>query len=233
MRYIVADEIWQAYPNLTTGLVVARDVANVGTDPEVEALLAEAEAWAAGRYGREPLSAHPHVAAWRATYSSFGVKPSRYRSAVEALLRQVVKRGRLPRINRLVDLGNLVAVRHALPVAAYDLDRVQGDMVIRFARGDETFRDLGSGEVSYPAPGEVIYSDAREAHSRRWNWRQSDSSKVTLETRRILYTIEGIGGIPSGAVAAAVEELAARVAPFASGGVTTHLLNAEQRWAAL
>lgn len=233
MRYVVADEVWQAYPDLTTGLVVARDATNAAADPEVQALLAETEAWAAGHYGQAPLSAHPHVAAWRATYSSFGVQPSRYRSAVEALLRQVVKRGALPRINRLVDLSNVVAVRHALPVAAYDLDRVQGDMVIRFARGDETFHDLGSGAVSHPLPGEVIYSDSQEAHSRRWNWRQSDSAKVTLETRHVLYTVEGVGGIPPAAVVAAVQELAGRVAPFASGGVTTHLLNVEHRWAAL
>lgn len=233
MRYVVADELWQAYPDLTTGLVVARDVINTAADPQVEALLVETEAWAAAHYGRAPLSAHPHVAAWRATYSSFGVEPSRYRSAVEALLRQVVKRGTLPHINRLVDLGNVVAVRHALPVAAYDLDRVQGDMVIRLARGDETFRDLGSGEVSQPEPGEVIYSAGQEAHSRRWNWRQSDSSKVTPETRHVLYTVEGIGRIPPAAVAAAVQELAGRVAPFAGGGVTTGMLDAEHRWAAL
>ena len=39
------------------------------------------------------------------------------RSAAEALLRRLTKQGSIPSINTLVDIGNLVSIRYALPVA--------------------------------------------------------------------------------------------------------------------
>ena len=43
----------------------------------------------------------------------FGVDPTQYRSAAEALLRRLSKSGEIPSINALVDLGNLVSIRYA------------------------------------------------------------------------------------------------------------------------
>ena len=79
----------------------------------------------------------------------------------------------MPSINTLVDIGNLVAIRHALPVAVFDLASIQGGLTVRLADGTETFTDLGSGSVESPEPGQVIFrDDGGHVAARRWCWRQ-------------------------------------------------------------
>ncbi len=79
------------------------------------------------------------------------------------------------------------------PIAACDISDVK-ELVIRRAEGNERYLPLGTvNEYEFPAPGEIIYADKSErAHSRRWNWRQSDTIKVTSESSQVLFTIEAV-----------------------------------------
>lgn len=51
----------------------------------------------------------PEIAAWRQAYSQMGLKPTKYRSAGEALLRRFKREDDLPRLHPLVDLCNALA----------------------------------------------------------------------------------------------------------------------------
>jgi DNA/RNA-binding domain of Phe-tRNA-synthetase-like protein len=146
---------------------------------------------------------------------------------VEALTRRVLKGGELPHINRLVDLGNCLSVKYVLPIAAYDLDRVAGDILIKFATGEEEFVPLGTVEVEHPEPGEVVYtdSDGREALSRRWNWRQADKAKAVEETERVLLTVEGVNQIPREMVERATKDLIELIQQFCGGEAQYFLLH--------
>ena len=73
------------------------------------------------------------------------------------------KKGDIPSINCLVDIGNLVSIRYALPVAIFDLRGVSGTICVRLATGDERFTELGSDEIVHPPPGEVIFSLTKTA----------------------------------------------------------------------
>jgi lysyl-tRNA synthetase class 2 len=231
MKYTVDSDVYSVYPDLYTGIAVLSGISNSASVPEGTALLAEAEARLRAERGARPASEHPHVAAWRAAYSTFGVKPSKYRSAVEALTRRVLKGRELPRINKLVDLGNCLSVKYVLPIAAYDLDQVTGDMVIKFATGDETFVPLGTTEIEHPEPGEVIYtdSDGKEAQSRRWNWRQSDKAKAVEGTESVLLTVEGVNQIPRETVEKATKELIELIQRFCGGEAQYFLLHKEEQ----
>src|SRR5574340_473303 len=85
------------------------------------------------RLGDTPLSQIPSLAAWRTVFRAFNVDPTQYRSAAEALLRRLTKKGDIPSINTLVDLGNLVSIRYALPVAIFDTRALQPPLTVRFA----------------------------------------------------------------------------------------------------
>jgi len=142
--------------------------------------------------GDTPLSEVPSLTAWRATFSGFGVKPTQYRSAAEALLRRLTKQGDIPSINLLVDLANLVSIRYRLPVAVFDQRAATGVTTVRFAAGHEPFTDLGTDTVTNPEPGEVIFADEADLVSaRRWCWRQSGQSGARATTTEALLTVEG------------------------------------------
>jgi len=139
-----------------------------------------------------PIAQVPSVGAWRRAFTQFGVKPTQYRSAVEALLRRLSKTGDVPSINPLVDIGNLVSIRHALPVAVFDLDMVSPPITVRFATGEEVFRGIGTETADHPTPGEVVFVDsAGSVCARRWCWRQSADSAAGKSSTAALFVTEG------------------------------------------
>ena len=129
---------------------------------------------------------HPHLVAWREAFRAFGAKPKRYHSSAEGLIRRAEGEG-LPRINRLVDLYNEVSVRWAVPVGGEDIDRVVGDVRLRFASGTEAF-DGGDP----PKPGEVVWADEAGVTCRRWNWRQGRRTRLELSTTRAYFLFDAL-----------------------------------------
>ena len=191
-RFGYEPAVVERFPGIVGGVIHATGVRN-GPSPRglAEAFFAEQEAVRA-RIGDTPLSEIPALAAWRRVFRAFGVDPTQYRSAAEALLRRLTKQGDLPSIGTLVDLGNLVSIRYALPVAVFDLRTITGPVVVRFARGDELWSDLGSSTTDRPTPGEVIFADEADVViARRWCWRQSAASAVRDATNEVLVTVEG------------------------------------------
>ena len=133
--------------------------------------------------GDRPVGTLPSIAAWRRAFAAFGVEPTRYRNAAEALLRRLTKHGEIPSVGTLVDIGNLVSIRYALPVAVLDLAGVAGTINVRFAQGSEEFTNLGTNSVEHPDAGEVAFVDERDVvHARRWCWRQSAQAAARPET---------------------------------------------------
>ena len=214
------------YPAVRAGVVHASGLTNGPTPPALWERYRTAQKEVADRLATTPPSQLPPIAAWRRAFAGFGAKPTQYRSAAEALLRRLAKQGDIPSINALVDLGNLVSIRHALPVAAVDLAGIDGGITVRFATGAERFTDLGADEPVAPEPGEVVFVDrAGVACARRWCWRQSAQSATRESTTDALVVVEGLHDAAERDVAAAREEIVALLAEFQPGAtVTAHAL---------
>jgi DNA/RNA-binding domain of Phe-tRNA-synthetase-like protein len=180
------------FPTVVGGVLHATGVASRPTPAGLAEAFTAEQAAAVRRIGDTPLSELPSLAAWRRAFRAFGVDPTQYRSAAEALLRRLTKQGELPSVATLVDLANLVSIRYALPVAVFDLRAVSGGVAVRLARGDEPWTDLGSSVTEHPEPGEVIFADDDGVVvARRWCWRQSAVSATQAATTEVLVTVEG------------------------------------------
>jgi DNA/RNA-binding domain of Phe-tRNA-synthetase-like protein len=193
-----------AFPGYRALIVVAEGIANGPSDAAGDALLRAAEA---AHLALERASDHPHVAAWRAAFSAFGAKPSRFPSSVEALLARALKGQPLPRVNRLVDLYNAVSVRHVVPVGGEDLDRIEPPMCLVRARGDEPFDVREAEAVEHPREGEVVWRDARAVTCRRWNWRQGRRTALTDDTTRALFVFDRLEPMRLDELHAAADEM--------------------------
>jgi DNA/RNA-binding domain of Phe-tRNA-synthetase-like protein len=217
--------ITERFPAIRAGVVTASGLAN-GRSPDklVDQYRAEQDD-ALARLAATPISETPSVRAWRRAFSAFGVKPTQYRSAVEALLRRLDKSGDIPSINTLVDIGNLISIRYALPVAVLDRSSLTGSVTVRFATGTERFTDLGSGEEQHPEPGEVIFvDDADHVAARRWCWRQSAPSATGAVTTAALFTIEALHDGAADEVGSAIDDLVSLLGVHQPGSQTSAYL---------
>jgi len=84
----------------------------------------------------------------RNLYKSFNMDPSRHRPSSEALLRRVMKNKGLYQISNAVDCCNLACLKFLLPVGMYDLDLVQGNIVLRAGLAGESYPGIRKGDVN-------------------------------------------------------------------------------------
>ncbi len=222
--------IIEAYPQLTGGVIVARGLRNGTAPAPLQArYLAEQQAVKAS-IGATPLSELPSLRAWRRAFSAFGVSPTKYRSAAEALLRRLTKKGDIRSINALVDIGNLVSIRYALPVAIFDTRQLALPITVHYAAGDERYQELGSDAAMHPEPGEVVFTDETNmVVARRWCWRQSATSAARESAREAVITVEAQHENGGADIEAALADLSALLREFAGGEHEQAVLHGERR----
>lgn len=207
------EAILHRYPTVRAGVLHVAALVNGANSPSLVDEYRNEQRAAAASLAGVAVGDIPSIAAWRRVFRGFGVDPTQYRSAPEALLRSIAKRGELPTINCAVDIGNLISVRHALAVAVFDLTKLSGAITVRFAEGTESFTGIGVAEPSHPEPGEVIFVDTdHQVLARRWCWRQSTYAATDSTTATALFVIEGHHDAASDDIEAALADLEALLA---------------------
>ncbi|MEM1949331.1 MAG: phenylalanine--tRNA ligase beta subunit-related protein [Candidatus Caldarchaeum sp.] len=142
----------------------------------------------------DELTRHPLVRAYRDFFWRIGVDPTKTRPSAEALLRRVLQGKKFPRVNTLVDVYNIVSMKYVVPIAAFDADRLAGDLVMRFARSGERFQGIGMEKPLTLSGGEVVVEDGQKLIA-VYPYRDADSSKVTERSRNVLLMVCGVPGV--------------------------------------
>jgi len=206
----VAAQVAERHPDYAAVVLVAEGIPNGPSDEASRRALREAEEHLRAR-GLERPADHPHLASWRAAFSAFGAKPSKYPCSAEALAARVLKGERLPEINRLVDLYNAVSVTHLVPLGGEDLDRLEGSLRLVIAAGDEAFQAAAGGAPEPPAPGEIVWRDDAGVTCRRWNWRQGSRTRLEEGSHRAFFVFDRLDGLTPAELDAAVSDLERRL----------------------
>jgi DNA/RNA-binding domain of Phe-tRNA-synthetase-like protein len=225
--YRISPEIFQRFPGYVRGVVVAEGVANRLSPPGLVQLLREAEAGLPAQISLEQVAEHPRIKCWREAYRSFGAKPSEFRSSIEGLARRVLHGDPLPSINALVDIGNLVSLRHLIPAGGHAIDLLNGDLCLRPATGQEQFTAFGSDVLEHPLPGEIIFAEGDIVLTRRWTWRQANHTLTLPETTAIEFNVDGLPPVPLAEIQAAGQEIIDLVGRFCGGRTRFEILSVE------
>ncbi|MBU0758061.1 MAG: hypothetical protein KKF44_08370 [Nanoarchaeota archaeon] len=229
MKFKINKEILDKYPDLVIGVLAAKNIDNTDKHEgyEVMKLLYKLSDLIKENNSSENLSENPKIKAWREAYSSFGAKPKKYKSSVENLYRMILGGKQMPNINNLVNIYNYISIRNMVPIGGDDMDRIEGDIELTLAKGDEKFMELNSSETRSPKPGEVIYRDDVEATCRRWNWRECDKTKMTEETKNVMLVAEGLPPVGKEEIMKVLQELGELVKKVCGGEIKAYVLDKE------
>ena len=185
---------------------VVEDVDNRSPCPGLEDLIRSVLSEVRSRLRLEDLRDHPHVRPFRDLYWRLGIDPTKQRPAHEALLRRVLRGEDLPRVSPVVDIGNIVSIRHVLPVGMYDLDKVKTTRLrLRFAREGETVKLLGAGERRLTKNQIVLAADDQILHV--FPHRDSENTAITPDTKRVLIVVAALDPIPQSAPRDCIQEI--------------------------
>jgi len=227
MLFSIQRELFDILPDLTIGLVVAKDVDNTRSSEEIEDLLTRTVEETRINFTTDKAQDHPRIKPWRDAFSKLGISGSKFPSSVESMARRILKGDPIPRINPLVDLYNSVSIKFLVPMGGHDLDTLEGDVHLRFAEGWEPFTPMGDGETTIVPKGELVYRDDREVLTRNWVWRQCEKDKATERTVDIFIPIDVLGEVGSERASEIIQDLGHLITKYLGGSVLSAVLNKE------
>src|SRR4030066_2531307 len=225
MFFSVQKDLFDILPDLTIGMVVAKDVDNTHPSEEIDDLLNRAVEEMKKDFIGDKAQDHPRIKPWRTAFSKLGISGSKFPSSIESMARRVLKGDPFPQINPLVDLYNSVSLRFLVPMGGHDLDTLEGNIHLRFTEGWEPFTPMGGGETVTVPKGELVYRDDRGGLTRNWVWRQCEKDKATEKTKNIFIPIDVLGEVGSGLADEIVRELSESIPKHLGGTINSAILN--------
>jgi len=157
-------------------------------------------------FSKDELKNHEVARALRDFYWRIDIDPTKQRPSSEALARRLISTGSLPKINNVVDACNLVSAETLIPIGLYDIEKIEGSLVLRAAQPGEIFTDI-NGETKRLREGEIVLSD-QIGPLHIFPHRDADRTKITLKTRDVLIVACGVPGIGEDLLENAAERIA-------------------------
>lgn len=227
MRFLIQKELFDLFPGLTIGVVVAMGVDNIRHSEAIDDLLSQAIGEMKKNFVAEKAQDHPRIKPWRNAFSKLGISGSKFPSSIESMARRILKGDPFPKINPLVDLYNSLSLKYLVPMGGHDLDTLEGDLHLRFAEGWEPFTPMGGGETVTVPKGELVYRDDRDVLTRNWVWRQCEKDKATEKTKNIFIPIDVLEEVGRQRAEEIILELQALIPRYLGGRIFSSILNRE------
>jgi DNA/RNA-binding domain of Phe-tRNA-synthetase-like protein len=134
------------------------------------------------------------------------------------LIRRIVAGKPLPQINTLVDAYNLASVKTEVAIAAFDADRLAGNLKMRFAEEGEKFLGIGMNEPVRLRGGEIVVEDEEKLVA-VYPYRDAEDSKVTEATKNVVLLFCGVPGLTKEKLGEAMTVASELITRFCGGTV--------------
>jgi DNA/RNA-binding domain of Phe-tRNA-synthetase-like protein len=149
--------IQQKIPGLKLGILQVSNVKIRKKSLLAKEQYEQLETFLKNKFAENPPSSDETVSAVRRMYRKVGWEPTQYRPSSEAMIRRFLKGKGLYNINNFVDLGNVASTKYHLPMGLYDVDKIEGDIIIDVGGKDENYEGI-SKELIH-ATGKLILRD--------------------------------------------------------------------------
>ncbi|MEM3423692.1 MAG: phenylalanine--tRNA ligase beta subunit-related protein [Nitrososphaeria archaeon] len=215
-------ELEKKFPGLRAYVLV---INNVNVNPsdektlnEFNTLLKEVVGFVKSRYTLDKLKDEPLFRAYRDFFWKIGIDPTKVRPASEALIRRILLEKPLPHINMLVDSYNLASIVSGVPIAAFDENKILGELFMRNAINGEEFLGIGMEKPILLNGTEIVICD-KEKLVAIYPYRDADSTKITSETKNVIFLVCGVPGVSDNVLENAVNKVIEYVTRFCGGNV--------------
>ncbi|MFX0093576.1 MAG: B3/4 domain-containing protein [Candidatus Hodarchaeota archaeon] len=176
------------------------------------------------KYDTSTLKENPIVQAYRQFYWRYAkVDPTKVRPAGEALMRRLIKRKNLPRILPIVDAYNLASAETAIPMCTYDFSSVMGQLEVRLAKEGENFLGIGMKAPQILSSEIPVIADEKGSVS-IYPYRDSDRTKVTKTSTKVIITADGVPGISTDELQHALDLALKLIMDYCGGKVVGNVI---------
>lgn len=174
------------------------------------------------RYRDLDVKSDPILEGFNILHDHAGVKRRKNIPASENLIRLLRKNQGMFYINQAVDIYNLISLDTKLALGAHNMDKVDGNVTLRFTDGTERYVPLGQTEPVPVAPHEYCYCDDGGEVLCRLEIRQVNKTAVDETARNIFYIVQGNAATPDALVRRTAQEIIDTTTAYCGG--TGHIV---------
>ena len=126
---------------------------------------------------------------WVSVFSEMGVSNKKVKKGLKPSIKNLheqYERIGFQDVLPVVDFYNALSLNLALPMAAYDADKISGDISLRFGASELTFTPMFKpDETRQASDREVFYCDDKRIICSFWNYKDCDQTRITESTKSI------------------------------------------------
>jgi methionyl-tRNA synthetase len=139
------------------------------------------------------------------------------KTSIEYLHNLIEHKGQLPQINTVVDSYNVVSAKTMLAMGAYDLNKISGDIHLRYVDSTDKYSDLDTSEIKSVPSNEFAYVDDKGNILCRLNIKQSAQTKVDKNTSNVVLIVDGNNLVDDNLLLSATEEACKNIVKYCGG----------------
>jgi DNA/RNA-binding domain of Phe-tRNA-synthetase-like protein len=142
MEVNVSRSLCDLVPGFSAGIIQYKDI-QVGASPQM--LRGRLQLFQESIYfdlQEKHVTDLEGIKEWRSIFKATGKDPNRYRHSAEALYRRIGKQNYLQSVHSAIDINNFFSLEYQVPIGIYDLEKVQGPVVLRIAGESEEYTGL-------------------------------------------------------------------------------------------
>ena len=196
---------------------VVKGLDNTKLNPEWEALRKERIRLLLEEYREIDFHADPILEGFNLLHDRSGVKRRKNIPASENLIRLLKKNEDVYLINQAVDIYNIISMESKLALGAHDIDRVDGNVTLRFTDGSERFVPIGQEEPVPVNKHEYSYCDDAHEVLCRLEIRQVEKTKVDENSHNVFYIVQGNEATPDELLMSTAQKIVDETVKYCGG----------------
>jgi DNA/RNA-binding domain of Phe-tRNA-synthetase-like protein len=143
----ISPEIKNILKKCRLGIVMA-DVVVEKSSHTLQNAIKNQTAQIRNNYSIDEVSTLPLIEETKNAYRALGKDPTRYRPSAEALTRRIILGKGLYEVNNVVDLLNLVSIRTGFSIGGYDIDQINGSVILTTGEKNDPYEAIGRGMLN-------------------------------------------------------------------------------------
>lgn len=192
MKIIIDNQVSKKFPDIQIKDVIVQEVLVKKFDNKLDKIKRSIEAEIRKTYSLETLPENPIIKAYRNFFWRIEIDPTKIRPSGEALIRRILNGNQLPTINTVVDCMNTVSALTGISMSSFDLDKIKGDIILRFAKVNENCELL---EKSVNLNGnEIVLADSEKILC-LYPYRDTKFALTSENTKNIWLHAHGVKGV--------------------------------------
>lgn len=204
MRVLFLGDVLKRFPHHLVAFGVANNVSVIPRNDSTEKILTDIYPKVKDKYKDKTLSLLSNSQA----YENLAKELGGHRFGFPYMqINRVLSGKRIGNINNVVNQYMVYELLSNLSFSAYDLDTIKGEIRIELANKEETITLIGGEEKEVPS-GDIVFKDVKGIFY-SFSVGYADRTKVTDNTKNVLFTIDAPKGIDEKEVEENIKKLCA------------------------